>query len=154
MIPNTGKRNLRWELGCMCVFNLIDKFLQPLEGMQSQLYGIMVHFKSCITCIVRQLTSWTCLNLDSRIHPVFHVSLFKEKLGSKVSAQLRLPLHMEDQDELRIRPQAVLDRRTRQNKTQILVHWQGSSATDATWEDLNSVVNQFPQYTLADKGPF
>lgn len=113
----------------------------------------MVHFKSCIASI-GQVAYKLDLPLDSQIHPIFHVTLLKKKLGSKVSTQPQLPLHMEGQDELRVRPQAVLDRRTRQNKTEVLVHWQGLPATDATWEDLNSVVHQFPQYTLADKGPF
>ena len=88
---------------------------------------------------------------NSRIHPVFHVSLLKEKLGTKVFAQPQLPITMGDQDELLVRPQAVLDQRTRRNRIEVLVHWQGLPTSDATWEDLTAMKLQFPQYTLEDK---
>ena len=44
------------------------------------------------------------LPLDSHIHPIFNVSLFKQKLGTKVFAQPQLPITMGDQDELLVRP--------------------------------------------------
>ena len=88
---------------------------------------------------------------NSRIHPVFHVSLLKEKLGTKVFAQPQLTITMGDQDELLVRPQAVLDQRTRRNRIEVLVHWQGLPTSDATWEDLTAMKLQFPQYTLEDK---
>ena len=81
---------------------------------------------------------------DSRIHPVFHVSLLKEKLGTKVFAQPQLPITMGDQDELLVRPQTVLDQRTRHNRIEVLVHWQGLPTSDCMWEDLTTMKLQFP----------
>ena len=56
---------------------------------------------------------------DSRIHPTFHVSCLKEKLGS-----------------LSLEPMAVLQTRTHNLRsrtiTQVLVQWQGESVDDAT----------------------
>ena len=60
---------------------------------------------------------------ESRIHPIFHVSLLKEKLGAHVSAQVQLPLNVEGREGLLVQPQAVLDKRTRPNKKEILEHW-------------------------------
>uniref|UniRef100_A0A2N9EXV4 RNA-directed DNA polymerase n=1 Tax=Fagus sylvatica TaxID=28930 RepID=A0A2N9EXV4_FAGSY len=91
---------------------------------------------------------------DSRIHPVFHVSQLKEKLGTHISAQPQLPLIIEGQEGLQVQPQAVLDTRIRRSKTEVLVHWQGLPPSEATWEDLRHMQYQFPEYTLGDKGQF
>ena len=106
----------------------------------------------CILQRIGQMASKLELPSDSHIHPVFHGSLLKEKLGTKVFAQPQLPITMGDQDELLVRPQAVLDQRTRHNKIEVHVHWQGLPTSDATWEDLTAMKLQFPQNTLEDKG--
>lgn len=49
-------------------------------------------------------------------------------------------------------PQAVLDRRTRRNKEEVLIHWQGLSPVEATWEDARTMRLRFPDITLEDKG--
>ncbi|GMY29210.1 Transposon Tf2-12 polyprotein [Fagus crenata] len=75
-----------------------------------------------------------------------------ERIG-QVAYRLELPatsrIHL-----LGARPLAVLDRRVQRNKTEVLIHWQGLPTSDATWEDLEAMKIQFPQYTLEDKGPF
>lgn len=55
---------------------------------------------------------------------------------------------MEDQDGIRVQPQAILDKRRRWNKTEILVHWQVLQPTEATWEDLCIMKQQFLEYAL------
>ena len=65
------------------------------------------------------------LPATSRIHPVFHVSKLKEQLGARISSQPQLPITIGEQEELGARPLAVLDRRVRRNKTEVLIHWQG-----------------------------
>lgn len=80
------------------------------------------------------------------------MSLLKEKLGTRVSAQPQLPLRMEDQDGIRVRPQPVLDKRKRLNKIEILEHWQGLQPTKATWEDLRVMKQQFTEYAHEGKG--
>uniref|UniRef100_A0A2N9H887 Chromo domain-containing protein n=1 Tax=Fagus sylvatica TaxID=28930 RepID=A0A2N9H887_FAGSY len=92
------------------------------------------------------------LPLDTRIHPVFHVSLLKEKLGSKISVQPQLPITIGDHNELRVRPMTILDRRKRQNVEEVLVQWQGLPTSEATWENLTAMKSQFPEYALEDKG--
>uniref|UniRef100_A0A2N9HAC2 Integrase catalytic domain-containing protein n=1 Tax=Fagus sylvatica TaxID=28930 RepID=A0A2N9HAC2_FAGSY len=92
------------------------------------------------------------LPLDTRIHPVFHVSLLKEKLGSKISVQPQLPITIGDHNELRVRPMTILDRRKCRNVEEVLVQWQGLPTSEATWENLTAMKSQFPEYALEDKG--
>ncbi|GMY08147.1 Integrase catalytic domain-containing protein [Fagus crenata] len=91
------------------------------------------------------------LPLDTRIHPVFHVSLLKEKLGSKISVQPQLPITVGDHNELRVRPMTILDRRKCRNVEEVLVQWQGLPTSEATWENLTAMKSQFPEYALEDK---
>ena len=73
---------------------------------------------------------------DSRIHPVFHVSLLKKKIGENLPVQSMLPIVRSEDEILVPKPQAVLDRWVRKRKDEVLIHWQGLSPTEATWEDL------------------
>ncbi|KAA8539425.1 hypothetical protein F0562_026117 [Nyssa sinensis] len=91
---------------------------------------------------------------ESRIHIVFHVSLLKKKIGEKYPIQGELPVIENDAETLYPKPQAVLDRRQRKNKEEILIHWQGLSLAEATWENLAAMQKQFPEHSLEDKAIF
>ena len=58
---------------------------------------------------------------------------------------LELP-HLDVTDSINPIPQAILDRRTMQRKEEVLIHWQGLSPADATWE--GSVTNQLVEVDL------
>ncbi|GAV58811.1 Chromo domain-containing protein, partial [Cephalotus follicularis] len=73
----------------------------------------------------------------SRIHPVFHVSLLKKKIGKEVAVQTTLPALQYEDDSLMPSPQqAILDQRMKQRHFEILVHWHRLSPAEATWENL------------------
>uniref|UniRef100_A0A2N9J7H4 Chromo domain-containing protein n=1 Tax=Fagus sylvatica TaxID=28930 RepID=A0A2N9J7H4_FAGSY len=91
------------------------------------------------------------LPAESKLHSVFHVSNLKRKLGSQEEASTLLPV-IGNSDGLVPLPQAILDRRTRRSKEEVLVHWQGLSPSDATWEDAQSLRLRFPEISLEDKG--
>jgi len=85
------------------------------------------------------------------IHPVFHVSLLKKKVGNRevhttLSALPSKPLLL---------PRAILDRRmvkrNLQAATQLLVHWAGLTPAEATWEFAEELALRFPQFDLEDK---
>ncbi|KAG8646053.1 hypothetical protein MANES_10G117250v8, partial [Manihot esculenta] len=84
----------------------------------------------------------------SAIHPVFHVSLPKKKLGDHVVPMTELPSR--EDDEIVVALQAMLQTReiTRggQQVSQVLIKWKNLSPEDATWEDQPFVLAQFPEF--------
>lgn len=73
----------------------------------------------------------------ARIHPVFHVSNLKKKLGQHVIPQITLPYINED-GIAQAQPEAILDQRLMKRlgraDAKVLVQWQGARAEDTTWE--------------------
>ncbi|KAK2983097.1 hypothetical protein RJ640_009836 [Escallonia rubra] len=51
-------------------------------------------------------------------------------------------------------PQAVLDRRNRKRREEVLIHWKGLAPLDATWEESEVMKKRFPEFTLQEKGDF
>ena len=88
----------------------------------------------------------------SKIHLVFHVSNLKQAFGGNDQQGTSLPEIDGSSGVVGPLPQAVLDRRTRKNKEEVLIHWQGLSPTEATWEDARTIRLRFPDITLEDKG--
>uniref|UniRef100_A0A2N9J8Y4 Reverse transcriptase n=1 Tax=Fagus sylvatica TaxID=28930 RepID=A0A2N9J8Y4_FAGSY len=93
------------------------------------------------------------LPADARIHPVFHVSCLKMKLGQSILPLPQLP-PVDAVEQLTPEPAQVLHSRninTRRHKggTEVLVQWKGTSKADATWEPLHKLQQQFPH--LVDK---
>ena len=83
----------------------------------------------------------------SQLHPVFHVSQLKKKVGVTGTIGTQLPILGDVHDW---KPLAVLDRRTvkrgNQAATQVLVHWTNSFPEDATWEFLYDLQKKFPDF--------
>ena len=79
------------------------------------------------------------LPFGSLVHPVFHVSNLKAKLGNQVVPRPTLPAVNADL-VLTPEPMMILDRKSIKLRsrivTQLLVQWQGESKDDATWEVL------------------
>jgi hypothetical protein len=84
---------------------------------------------------------------DAKIHPVFHVSCLKKKLGSHVTPLPVLP-PVGENGELKPEPEAVWNRRMRKvaNRalTEVLVHWKGTTKDDSTWELLYDLRRDYP----------
>ena len=89
------------------------------------------------------------LPVASSIHPVFHVSCLKKKIGEQVTVQTELP-PVDDAGRMKLEPLAVLDRRLvkRNNRavTQVLIHWTNSFLEDATWEYWQDMEQRFPAF--------
>ena len=89
------------------------------------------------------------LPATSGIHPVFHVSLLKKKLGMGTVVQTNLPLTAED-GHVQLEPIAILDRKIvkKHNKPHslVLIQWSNSVPEDATWESWYDIHQRFPQF--------
>ncbi|MCI68065.1 hypothetical protein A2U01_0089324, partial [Trifolium medium] len=72
---------------------------------------------------------------ESRVHPVFHVSLLKKAVGNYHEDDV-LPDLMEEQIET-YTPAAVLATRkmkhNEEENNQLLIHWKGKNVEEATW---------------------
>jgi hypothetical protein len=83
----------------------------------------------------------------SLIHPVFHVSLLKRKIGDAIIMSSKLPLS-DKEGRMQIVPIAILDRKLMKKgngaATVVLVQWSNLNQEDATWEDLTDLQKQFP----------
>ncbi|KAL4318769.1 hypothetical protein GQ457_18G015560 [Hibiscus cannabinus] len=91
----------------------------------------------------------------SRIHPVFHVSLLKKKLGDTHSSNSELPLVTDG--EIIMEPECILDSRWIKQGSRFveesLVQWKHLSSEDATWENTHQLRDKFPSLNLEDKVP-
>lgn len=83
----------------------------------------------------------------SKLHPVFHVSCFKMKLGLNVHSMPTLP-PVDEEGQIFSEPIAVLQSRTKALRspviTEVLVQWMGCPPEDATWESLHQLQNTIP----------
>jgi hypothetical protein len=89
---------------------------------------------------------------DARIHPVFHVSCLKKKLGHDIFPLPTLP-PVGSSGEIRPEPDFIVDRRLVKRRgrtaTEVLVRWKGASSADDSWELLWTLQQQYPH--LVDK---
>jgi transposase InsO family protein len=85
----------------------------------------------------------------AKIHDVFHVSLLKKFEGPPPAAVVPLPdiLH----GRIVPTPNKVTKARLNRGVWEVLVHWVGRPATDASWEQLDDFKRQFPAVQLADE---
>ncbi|XP_038997360.1 uncharacterized protein LOC120122251 [Hibiscus syriacus] len=78
------------------------------------------------------------LPANLKIHPIFHVSLLKKKVGKKGLISIDPP-EVASNGQLKIYPAVVLDQRviTRQNRAviQLFIQWTNMRPTELTWED-------------------
>jgi len=89
------------------------------------------------------------LSPDSKIHPVFHVSCLKKKLGEHVFPQHHLP-DITSTGNIRAQPSTILDFRLvkRHNRAavDVLVLWARLPQEDATWEPYETFRERFPAF--------
>jgi len=87
------------------------------------------------------------LPLDARLHPAFHVSCLKKKLGQSVAPRSSLP-PVDCIGKIRLELDCIVDRRLIKRHgraaTEVLVHWKGTSVDYDTWELLWTIQHQYP----------
>ncbi|KAM1539599.1 hypothetical protein COP2_004470 [Malus domestica] len=86
---------------------------------------------------------------DSKLHPVFHVSLLKPQIGNAHSPLADLP-PIDSTGVLHWQPEMVLDRGIFKKKnravTKWLIKWVGIPTNDATWEEADEILARYPDF--------
>jgi len=89
------------------------------------------------------------LPVDSKIHPVFHVSQLKDYVPDHTPVFTNLP-KIAELDTVDPMPEAILDRRLVKKGNsatpQGLIKWQHIPAEAATWENLSNLKKRFPSF--------
>nr|XP_027102747.1 uncharacterized protein LOC113723992 [Coffea arabica]XP_027108834.1 uncharacterized protein LOC113728650 [Coffea arabica] len=89
------------------------------------------------------------LSAGTRLHPVFYVSLLKNKLGPVQGSSTKLP-KFDTQDQCPLQPEAILRRRVilrnGQPVIQFLIKWNQLEPEEASWEDRSFIEPQFPAF--------
>lgn len=87
------------------------------------------------------------LPAQAKIHPIFHVSLLKKKVGPVSMVSPTLP-DFDDDEKVLLQPVKVLACRLVKKgnalATQLLVQWAHLPEQEATWEFLQDVQARFP----------
>lgn len=85
------------------------------------------------------------------IHPIFHVSLLKKKLGTNVVSVINLP-SLNDDGQLKVYPKAILQKelykKDQASGVKVLMKWNNLGPANATWEDLYELQQQLPEFHL------
>ncbi|KAM5587861.1 hypothetical protein ABKV19_006351 [Rosa sericea] len=86
---------------------------------------------------------------SARVHPVFHVSLLKRKIGDAAVVFAHLPPNV-DPHNPRWYPAKVLARQIFKKDnapvTKWLIQWLGTAAEEATWEEADELMQRFPDF--------
>ena len=85
----------------------------------------------------------------ARIHDLFHVALLKKYEGYPPEAIVPLPSMLHGR--VIPTPAAVVCARLNRGRWQLLVHWEGRTAADSTWEDIDDFKDRYPAFQLADE---
>ncbi|CAH9114190.1 unnamed protein product, partial [Cuscuta europaea] len=87
---------------------------------------------------------------DSKIHPVFHVSLLKKVLSPNTSFQ-PLPECLDEEMELQVAPEEVVDTKANpEGEVEVLIHWKGVPSFEDSWEPKQVIQELFPDFHLGD----
>lgn len=85
----------------------------------------------------------------AKIHNVFHVVFLKKFVGTPPDSPVALPPLVHGR--VLPAPSQVVKARLNRGTWELLVKWEGRSAADATWEQLNWFREAYPDYQLEDE---
>ncbi|KAJ8640662.1 hypothetical protein MRB53_017356 [Persea americana] len=90
----------------------------------------------------------------AHIHPVFHVSQLKRRVGNSSIVETQLPVIDQDGD-IRVQPSRAIEyrqmKRGNRVRWEVLIQWDSLPPEESTWEDLSLMKLQFPSLVLEDK---
>jgi hypothetical protein len=102
---------------------------------------------------VKELINDVAVRLElphcAKLHDVFHVGLLKKWVGDPPVSPPPLPnIH---HGAVTPEPEQVVRARLARGVRQVLVHWKSQSVASATWEDLDTFRDKYPDFQLEDE---
>ncbi|RVW93070.1 Transposon Tf2-11 polyprotein [Vitis vinifera] len=153
-VADSKRRNIEYQVGDMVFLKLQpyrqqSVFCKASQKLASRFYG-PYQIEQRIGKVAYKLN----LPEGSKIHPIFHVSLLKKKLGEPNNTTVELPL-TDDEGEIVLELEGILDTRWVKKGSRIfeesLVKWKRLPLDDATWEDTKMLRDRFINVNLEDK---
>ena len=153
-VADSKRRDVDFQVGDL-VFLKLHPYRQqtvsrrPYKKLASRFYG-PYKIEEKVGKVAYKLQ----LPAGARLHPVFHVSLFKRQVGEPNTSSTELP-PINDDGEIVMEPEAILDTRwVRKGSSFVeenLVQWKKLSKEDATWESTQELRDKYMNLNLEDK---
>lgn len=151
---NKKRRDLSFEVGEWVFLKLRPHRQQSLVRRINQKLAARFYGPFQIEEKIGEVAYILKLPAESKVHPVFHVSLIKKAIGN-YQVQGQLPKELEIDEAADVYPEQVLGSRiVRQGDTEVsqsLIKWKHKTMEDVTWEDDEFLKGQFPEFCLEDK---
>ncbi|GAU37038.1 hypothetical protein TSUD_207440 [Trifolium subterraneum] len=157
MFADKHRRDIQFQVGDWVFLKLRPHRQQSVARRINQKLVARFYGPFEIVSKVGEVAYKLKLPAQSKIHPIFHVSLLKKAIG-EYQVQGDLPKELEITEGEDIYPTKILGSRfIMQNgiaTPQSLVQWRHKSVDDVTWEDNSFLTGQFPEVSLEDKARF
>ncbi|CAL9238536.1 unnamed protein product [Arabidopsis halleri] len=150
---------LRWSIGVLSSFFDTLSSTGPSSGVRF-FHGLNFAHKYFgpfqVEAHIGEVAYRLALPSGSRIHPVFHVSLLKQHIGSLTPVPGQLPT-LRENGYLYLQPETVLRKRTiragEKDIKELLIKWKDLPREDTTWEEEEQLEGSFPEFVpnLEDK---
>ncbi|MCH96424.1 hypothetical protein A2U01_0017410, partial [Trifolium medium] len=148
------RRDVQFEVGEQVLVKLQPCRQNSVALKKNQKLGMRYFGPFTINKKIGQVAYKLQLPLEVKIHPVFHISQLKPFKGQASDPYIPLPLTTHELVPI-LQPMTVLKNRDIMRNDQIipqvLIKWEGLSNTDATWEDVKDMAENYPTFNLEDK---
>lgn len=141
-LADKNRRDVEFEVGDW-VFLRLQPYRQKTvlcRSSQKLAHRYFGPFK--VEARIGQVAYRLTLPATAKIHPVFHVSLWKKRLGNDEPVSVQLP-PLKESGLLRLTPAKILQQRNTQRDgkelTEVLIQWTDLPAIEATWEDKQQI---------------
>src|ERR1044072_999970 len=148
---NMHRRDVQFEVGDRVYLKIQPYKLKSLSKRKNQKLSPRYYGHYQVIEKINPVAYKLLLPEDSQVHPVFHISLLKKSVQEGVTSQ-PLPAILTEEWELRVEPEDIVDTRVKENGgMEVLVRWKNLPEFEDSWEDLATLMEQFPDHHLEDK---
>ncbi|KAD2805340.1 hypothetical protein E3N88_38717 [Mikania micrantha] len=151
------RRDLSFEVGDAVVLRIQPYRQRSLSKKRCEKLSPRFFGPYFITKKVGKVAYELALPADSRVHPVFHVSLLKPAKGPIPTSPIP-PLPITRDWQMDLQPAQVLAHRWQHanghSTLELLILWATRPHEEATWEDYDLLAAQYPYFRLEDKSFF